>query len=159
MSAPPAHRLAVCTTIHPGVLNFVGDWYASLRQQTDRDFRLWIALDGLEPQDVTRILGERPEAEWVVAPPGETPAGIRQLLLAQVVTRNTAVVLVDSDDVMHPHRIASARSALVDAQLSACALRLVDHSGAAMGVDMGLPEGWDVGNVLPRYNKIGRAHV
>lgn len=159
MNRFPAHRLAVCTTIHPGVLRFVGDWYASLRRQTDRDFRLWIALDGLEPQDIARILGERPQAEWVMAPPGETPAGIRQLLLAQVVTHSTAVVLVDSDDVMHAHRVASARTAMAEAQLSACALRLVDHSGREMGVEMGLPEGWSVDDVLPRYNIFGLSNT
>lgn len=160
MSPPDPHSLAVCTTIHPGVFPYLADWYASLCSQTDRNFRLWIALDGLQPADVARILGETPTAQWVIVPQGQTPAAIRQRLLMQVVAGSGGVVLVDSDDIMHPHRVEAARAALVGgAQLSACALRLIDQSGGDLGERMGLPAGSPVEAVLPRYNVFGLSNT
>src|SRR5208337_1014599 len=105
-------RIAVYTTIYPGVEVYLPDWYHSVQAQTDHDFQLWIGLDGIEASDVEAAIGTHLEAVWVPSEPGNTPAQIRQRSLQQIVEGFDAVVLVDSDDVLHPTRVASARAAL-----------------------------------------------
>ncbi len=41
-------KVALCTTIYPGVEAYLPDWYRSVRAQTDRDFQLWVGLDGID---------------------------------------------------------------------------------------------------------------
>jgi hypothetical protein len=65
------------------------------------------------------------------------------------------VVLVDSDDVLHASRVASARKALLSSDLAGCALRLVDHQGRDLGLTFGLPPQARPEDVLPRNNVFG----
>ena len=58
--------LALFTTVYPGVARFLPDWYESVQRQTDKDFQLWIALDGLQAGAVEEILGARLRATWVL---------------------------------------------------------------------------------------------
>lgn len=159
MTDPIVQKLAVCTTIHPGVLDFVRDWHDSLQAQTDGDFSLWIALDGLEPSDIRAVVGTLPDATWLHAQAHDSPAAIRQLLIARAVEECDGVVLVDSDDVMHAHRVQAARAALLGADLSACALRLVDSSGKDLGGLLTLPPGVGPEGILPRYNVFGLSNT
>ena len=46
-----AERLALYTTIYPGVEPYLADWIHSVDAQTDRAFDLWVGLD--EPCDLT----------------------------------------------------------------------------------------------------------
>jgi hypothetical protein len=112
-----------------GVERFLPAWYASVQRQTDTDFQLWISLDGLEIGAVEETLGTLPPATWVPACAGDTPAQVRQGALARIVEHCDAVVLVDSDDVLHPTRVAAARRGLDDRDVTGCALRLVDEGG------------------------------
>ena len=73
---------------------------------------------------------------WVLAQPGDTPAQVRQRLLERIVKACDGVVLVDSDDILHPNRVASARLALQHSDMVGCALRLVDTQGQALGIDL-----------------------
>ena len=41
----------------------------------------------------------------------------------------SGVVLVDSDDLLHPSRVAAARAALQASELAGCALCLIDQHG------------------------------
>ena len=148
-------RLAVYTTIYPGVEAYLPDWYRSVRAQTDHDFQLWIGLDGIEAEAVQTAIGTHLEAVWVPSEPNNTPARIRQRALAQIVAGFDAVVLVDSDDVLHPTRVVSARRALQTSELAACALQLVDQHGRDLGTTLTLPEGASPDNILPRSNVFG----
>src|ERR1700693_387427 len=94
--------LAVYTTIYPGIEAYLVDWYYSLRQQTDQEFQLWIGLDKLGTEYVQKLLGSNLKANWMGAPEGATPAEIRQRALARIVETCSGVVLVDSDDLLHP---------------------------------------------------------
>ena len=107
-------RIAVYTTIYPGVEVYLPDWYRSVRAQTDQDFQLWIGLDGIEAGAVETVIGTHLDAVWVPSEPDNTPARIRQRSLAQIVEDFDAVVLVDSDDILHPTRVAAARAAFAD---------------------------------------------
>lgn len=147
--------LAVYTTVYPGVEPYLADWYRSVAEQTDQDFQLWIGVDGLAIEDVVRAFGGRREVTWVPAAPGDSHAQVRQQALAQIVRTCSAVVLVDSDDVLHPTRVQAARAWLTRAEVSACALRLVDQEGTGLDVILGLTGDLRAEDVLPRHNVFG----
>lgn len=148
-------RLAVYTTLYPGVEGYLADWFRSLLRQTDQDFQLWIGVDQLPLSAIERALGSRPKAHWVAASPGDSPARVRQRALAQLVRRCDAVVLVDSDDILHPSRVRAARDALSASHVAGCALRVVDESGGDLGIVMRPPGGTQGDQVLPRNNIYG----
>lgn len=148
-------RIAVYATVYPGVEAFLPDWYRSVREQTDQDFQLWIGLDGIESSAVERAVGTQLGVVWVRSEPDNTPARIRQRSLEQIVRDFDAVVLVDSDDILHPTRVASARKALRTSELAACALRLVGKHSQDLGTTLTLPRRVVPENILPRNNVFG----
>lgn len=147
--------LAVYTTIYPEVRPYLDDWFCSLRQQTDRDFALWIGLDGLTSEAVQQLLGTALEARWVVAPAGATPAEIREQALLRIVSECSGVVLVDSDDRMHPTRVEAAKASLKIAEFAGCALRIINEQGKSLGRDFSLPGHLYPDAVFPRCNVFG----
>lgn len=150
-----ADRLALCTTMYRGVEPFLSEWYDSVERQTDRAFDLWVALDGLTPADVAAAIGRMPHAEWLEMEAGMTPARIRSETFQRLVDRYSAVVPVDSDDVLHPSRVAAAREALLHADVAACALDVMDARGCDLGVVFSMPAGADAAGLLPRCNVFG----
>lgn len=148
-------RIAVYTTIYPGVKAYLPDWYSSVQAQTDQGFQLWIGLDGIEAAAVEAAIGTRVDAVWVPSQPGNTPARIRQRSLAQILQNFDAVVLVDSDDVLLPTRVGAAREALETSELAACALQLVDQHRQDLGTTFTIPERAAPNEVLPRNNVFG----
>jgi hypothetical protein len=147
--------LAVYTTIYPGVEAYLVDWYRSLRQQTDQEFQLWIGLDKVGSEFVESVLGCDLKANWVTAPSGATPAQIRQQSLGRIVQACSGVVLVDSDDFLHPSRVAAARAALLDSELAGCALCLIDQQGKDLHLTLSLPPQLGPEDVFPRTNVFG----
>ena len=131
--------IALYTAVYPGAARFLAAWYASVQAQADRDFDLWISLDGLTEAAVAAQLGHRPAATFVVAETGSTPAQVRQQALTRIADHYDAVVLVDSDDLLHPDRVAAARAWLDGADVAACGLRLVDEAGQPLGVSLATP--------------------
>lgn len=153
------NKLVLCTTFYPAVEPFLSDWYASLANQTDRDHEIRIALDGLDVDRACDAMGGRPDAAWVHAEPGDTPATIRQKLLAPVLNEFDGIVLVDSDDILHPDRVSSARKGLQQYDLVACALQLVDHEGNDLDMAFSLPADGGLDDILPRYNIFGLSNT
>jgi hypothetical protein len=147
--------LAVYTTIYPGVEVYLVDWYRSLRQQTDQDFELWIGLDMLGQEQVQKMLGGGVNARWIVAPSGATVAQVRQQALARIVETSSAVVLVDSDDLLDRTRVGAARAGLEDSELAGCALCLIDQEGNDLGLTFDLPRRLEPDDVFPRNNVFG----
>ncbi len=143
------------TTVYPGVENYLADWYRSVREQTDRDYDLWIGLDALDVETAIDAMGGDPKATWVIADAGDTPALVRQRAWARIVESYDDVVLVDSDDVLHESRVAAARETLRTSDLAACALRLVDRRGRDLGFTYGLPNHAGPDDVFPRNNVFG----
>lgn len=153
-------KIALCSTFYPGVEPFLRNWYTSVLQQTDRDYQLWIALDGIGVDRAVTALGKIPDSVvWITAEKGETPAAIRQRLLSQVVEEFDSVVLVDSDDILHPGRIAAARHGLCRSELVGCALRLVDQQGGDLGKELNLPPQISPNVILPRHNVFGLSNT
>jgi hypothetical protein len=149
------NKLAVCTTIYPGVERYLNEWYASILTQTDVDFDLWIGLDSLHPVDVEAAVGSAVEADWMQAAVGSTPADVRQQTLAHVVERYAAVVFVDADDVLLESRVEAARAQLEHADVGGCGMRLVQEDGSDLGVSFAVPLGVRVPELLPRLNAFG----
>lgn len=148
-------KLALYTTIYPGVELYLSDWYHSIQAQTDRDFQLWIGLDGLDAGAVETAIGTRVEAAWVRSEPVNSPARIRQRSLEQIAEKFDAVVLVDSDDILHPTRVEAARRFLQTSELAACALQLVDGHRKELGMTLTLPVQTVPDDILPRNNVFG----
>ena len=109
----------------------------------------------LDIEAAMEAMGGDGEATWVPGERGDTPAQIRQRAFAQICEACDAVVLVDSDDVMHPTRVGSARTMLGASDLVGCALRLVDEDGQDMGVNLALPPHAEPDDLLPRHNVFG----
>jgi hypothetical protein len=147
--------LALYTTVYPAVEPYLVDWYASVRAQTDRGFDLWIALDGMDADDAARAMGCEVDAAWVCGGPDETVGSIRQLALERVTLRYDAVVLVDSDDVLHASRVATARAMLEKSDVAGCALRIIDEQGRSAGRIFTLPDGYTAEEVFPQSNAFG----
>lgn len=148
-------RLALYTTVYPDAQPYLRAWYDSVRQQTDTAFDLWIGLDRLTPADVDRMVGNAVEATWCAAASGESPARIRMNAMSQMVDAYAGVIFVDSDDLLAPSRVATARAALASHDVTACALRLIDGAGRDLGVSFGPPSGTAPETLLPRYNVFG----
>lgn len=148
-------RIAVYTTVYPGVETYLLDWYRSVQAQTDQNFQLWIGLDGMEAGAVEAVIGTHLDAVWVPSKPATTPARVRQQSLVQILDLFDAVILVDSDDILRPTRVASARTALQTSELAACALRLVDEQRQDLGKTLTLPERAVPDDILPRHNVFG----
>ena len=147
--------LALYTTVYPGVEKFLADWYRSVLAQTDGDFQVWIGLDLVDAAATQRAMGGRLDARWVTAAPGESPAQVRQRALELLCGENDAVVLVDSDDVLLPTRVATARRMLGSSDLAGCPLRLVDQAGANLDLTFELPPGMAPDEAFPRNNIFG----
>ena len=147
-------RLALYTTMYPGVEPFLPAWQASVATQTDTRFDLCVGLDALTPDAVAEAAGGTLDARWVRGNEGDTPASIRTAALALLAERYDAVVLVDSDDVLHPTRVAAARAALQTADVAACALSIGDADATDLGLRFGPPDG-DARGILSRYNVFG----
>lgn len=154
-----SERLAMYTTIYPGVEPYLAEWYRSVLAQTDHDFTLWIGLHGVEPGTVTRAVGQELEARWVPVPASATPAQVRSAALAELLTEHDAVVFVDSDDVLLPSRVEAARAALRSADVSGCALAVMDTAGRDLAVTFGALDGDDAADLLPRYNVFGLSNT
>ena len=151
--------LALYTAVYPGAARFLAAWYASVQAQADRDFDLWISLDGLGEAAVAAQLADRPAATFVIADAGFTPAQVRQQALARIADGYDAVVLVDSDDLLHPDRVAAARAWLEDADVAACGLRLVDEAGQPLGMSLATPGDGNPESTLPRTNAFGLSNT
>ena len=151
--------IALYTAVYPGAAPFLAAWYASVQAQADRDFDLWISLDGLTEAAVMAQLGNRPAATFVVAEPGSTPAQVRQQALTRIADHYDAVVLVDSDDLLHPDRVAAARAWLEGADVAACGLRLVDEAGQPLGLSLATPGEGETESTLPRTNAFGLSNT
>ena len=149
------NKLAVYTTVYPAVLKYLRDWYRSVQAQTDTDFELWIGLDALAQAEVVDAIGCHVDARWIDAPAGSTPAQIRDLALRQMTAACCDVILVDSDHVLHPGRVAAARQALRTSDLAGCALEIVDKDGNPLGTEFNLDPALQVSQVLPRNNVFG----
>src|SRR6476619_3930888 len=106
------NKLAVYTTVYPAVEKFLGAWADSITRQSDSNFDLWIGIDSLSIDKVRVAIGKNLQPNWILPSNGETPTQIRIKAINELANSYPAVVFVDSDDLLDPSRIESARTSL-----------------------------------------------
>jgi len=153
-----SNRLAVYTTVYPGVEKFLTAWYQSVLAQTDKNFDLWVGVDSLNPQRVIETLRAGAHAIHLITAAG-SPAEIRQKAIEALVDEYSELVFVDSDDLLYPTRIEAARKALTRHDAVACALRIIDEEGRDLGITFGEACEQNPGLLLPRYNVFGLSNT
>jgi hypothetical protein len=154
-----AERVALYTTMYPGVEPYLRDWHASVLAQTDTDFDLCVGLDGITSAAVAEAIGTTPDARWMPARSPATPAQVRSDAMLQLVGDYAAIIFVDSDDVLLPTRVAAARGMLTRADVIGCALEIMDVSGRPVGAQFGPPTGSASAALLPRWNIFGLSNT
>ena len=150
-----SERLALYTTWYPGVEPYLPAWHRSVGAQTDPDFDVWIGVDALDGESIAAALGPGPELRLLPQPSGSSPARVRGNSIAALLDRYAGIVFVDSDDLLETTRVAEARRALASADVSACALRIIDGEGRDLGLVFGDGDTADWSDFLPRYNVFG----
>jgi hypothetical protein len=148
-------RLALFTVVHPASLPFFRDFYDSVAAQTDPSAELVVVTDGVAEDELGASAGRPVRGRVLPARPGATPAALRQEALLPLCARVDGVVLADSDDVLHPRRVALARAALRGADVTASAMTLVDEGGAPLGARFGAGDHGAWHEALTRWNVFG----
>ncbi|MBT3305694.1 MAG: glycosyltransferase family 2 protein [Alphaproteobacteria bacterium] len=99
---------AVLTTVYPAALPFLDDFLQGLKNQTDRDFILFIVNDGVE------ALGELSSGqvfEIRILEASGTAAALRRQGIAWAEKEGAEwIILVDSDDICTADRVARTRA-------------------------------------------------
>lgn len=150
-----SNRLALYTTVYPGVERYLIDWYNSILLQLDKNFDLWIGVDQLEIDDINRIIGKPVTARWVVGENGHTPAQIRKSAIEQIVILYPGVIFVDSDDMLFPSRVSAAREALSKCDVIGCAMNIINQDGKDLHMKFEAPYPLIVDEILPTGNVFG----
>lgn len=122
-------KLAVATVFYKGVESYAPDFLDGLRRQTDTEFTLVIANDGMA--EVERLMAGYllPCELFDVA---GTPAGVRKQLLRRVAEAGyEVVILADADDVCSDNRVAVCRALLERENLVATDLVLWDSGSGS----------------------------
>ncbi len=148
-------RLALYTTVYPGVEKYLLAWHDSVLTQTDRNFDLWIGVDQLSVDSLKHAIQEEVGTVWVKGDEGDSPALVRQRAIELIVSEYPAVVFVDSDDILAPTRVEAARELLEKYDVIGCAMRIIDEKGDDLGVTFNVPQGTDLSSILPRHNIFG----
>ncbi len=152
-------RTAVYSTIYPGMEPYCADWAQSLGRQTDGDFDIWIGVDQLSIADIEKAAHQHLAAEFVFAQPGDTPAMIRNRALEQMVGRYETIIFVDSDDILFPTRVESAKQFLQHYDVTGTAMQLIDQSGTPLDIAFSPPPISDYTTILFRWNIFGLSNT
>ena len=153
------NRLALYTTIYPGMERFLLDWCRSVNCQDYRSFDIWIGVDNTETGTVYSLLDQRYCITFVHAVVGDTPVSLRCRAMMRMVTQYKAIIFTDSDDVLEPARVSAALNGLGSADVYGCALGLMDEAGHDLGLYFGLLEGEDPEVILPNGNFLGLSNT
>ncbi len=152
-------RLALYTTIYPGVEKFLTSWYDSVLKQKDRNFDLWIGIDSLDIEHIIDAIGATPYATMRFSKRRETPAQIRQRIILEMINNYDGIIFVDSDDILYPSRVEAARDALVAYDVYGCAMNLVDEYGNNLDSLFGIPANMKTCDILPKHNVFGLSNT
>lgn len=130
-------KLALYSTIYPGVEPFLNGWVASVKNQTDADIDIFIGVDGFTPEDIRGLLGNVLPATFLYAEPSSTPVGLRRACLEKFISDYDGIVFVDSDDILEASRVAFARAYLSMYDVVGSTMSLVNSNGDDLGIYFG----------------------
>jgi hypothetical protein len=127
-------KTALYTTVYPAAKPYVLAWSDSLRQQSDQDFDLWIALDGINKNEIPSPRAQD-SIHWFIAESGASVAQIRENVFREMIPHYDAIIFTDSDDVLLPNRVVAAKRGLQNADVYGCAMQLIDTYGKNLGLE------------------------
>jgi glycosyltransferase involved in cell wall biosynthesis len=154
-----SEELVVYTTWYSGLDAVIEEWGRSVKAQTDTNFELVVGVDGVSPEPWVARMDLHQRVRWFSAPGGASPARVRQVALQRIVEQASAVVFVDSDDILDESRVAAAREGLAGAEVVACGVRLADATGRILGGVLGPSDGPDPVTDLPYHNVFGLSNT
>jgi len=146
-------RTAVYTTFYPSMLKYADEFLYSVAEQTDPDFDLWISLDGLEPNQINPANKLKPN--YYQNQQAQNPIEMRKLALSEISKEYDSVILVDSDDILYPKRVAAAKQGLERYDGYACSLDLVAENGKGLDLKFGTSNQEDWLEFLKNKNVFG----
>ncbi len=153
-------QLALYTTVYPEAACFLADWFTSVQEQTDQGFELWIGSHGLDRNAAEEAMGGKPRATWLFAVGGDSGIRLRERAMERMAAKYAAVVFVDCDDVLEPGRVADAREMVVNSDIAACSMRLIDELGRDLGACFSPPaESSDPADLLVGRNVFGLSNT
>jgi hypothetical protein len=88
-----------------------------------------------------------------------SPGQIREHAISLLVNKYASVVFVDSDDLLYPTRVESARKGLEDHEVVGCALRIIDQTDHDLGITFGQAIQEKFSSLLTRYNIFGLSNT
>jgi nicotinic acid mononucleotide adenylyltransferase len=148
-------KTALYTTFYPAAKPYLQIWADSVAAQSNQDFDLWIAVDNVSTDTLTL---PRSTIHWLHAHSDDTPASLRHRAFEEIVQAYDAVVFVDSDDVLLPERVATAKEALTSYDAYGCALKLIDTHGKDLGQTFTSSQ-TDWANLLSKVNIFGLSNT
>lgn len=151
--------LALFTVVYPGSLRFFRAWHESVALQSDQAFDLWIALDGVSPEELELLANGSLRSQWIHIRAGEDPVQLRWRSIVGIREQYDAVIFTDSDDILEPGRVAAAREGLRTADVVGCAMRIIDEDGADAGRIATCPPGLGFDGFLSTSNIFGLSNT
>ncbi len=148
-------KTALYTTFYPAAQPYLQTWAESVAAQSDQDFDLWIAVDHVATDHLTLPPSN---LHWLHANEGDTPASLRQRAFEDIIQAYDAVIFVDSDDVLLPERVATAKEALKSYDVYGCALNLINTNGQDLRLTFTSPR-TDWTNLLSKVNIFGLSNT
>jgi hypothetical protein len=148
-------KTALYTTFYPAAKPYLQTWADSVAAQSDKNIDLWIAVDNLETKEL-RLPDIK--THWLHAEPGDTPASLRQRAFEEIIQAYDTVIFVDSDDVLLPERVSTAKDYLKSFDVYGCALKLIDTDGKDTGQVFSSPR-TDWIELLSKYNIFGLSNT
>jgi hypothetical protein len=155
MSKPRVQNSVLYTTIHPTSLPYVAEWYESVRNQHDQRFDICMGVDKLSKGQVSRCIGKQNDIFWVFSEEMDSPATLRTRALRFLADKYDYIILADSDDVLLPNRIGKSKLGLKEADVSACAMMLVDKDMRDLGMILGHKSNESLDKLIPYGNVFG----
>lgn len=153
------NRTAVYSTVYPSCEPYLSAWYASLKDQSDPAFDLWVGADSMTRASVESAIGLELDAAFLDATYSESPAALRRRCLTELCNKYDLVVLIDSDDEAHPDRVSAAKDSAQPWSLSVCALELINRDGETLGRRMEVNEPVDWAATLSASNIVGMSNA
>jgi hypothetical protein len=150
---------ALYTTVYPGVEKFLAPWCQSLKEQTDQQIDLWVGIDHANIDLLKVELTQFGDIHEIHAHPEDTPAQIRERAIIEIIESHEIIIFVDSDDIMMPTRVETAKKALYDHQVYGCSLEIVDENGISTGSLFGIPQETIIDELLPKGNIFGMSNT
>lgn len=151
--------IALFTTAYPEGEKYLEDFFTSVNNQTDTNFDLWIGLDRFREQDLDQYLPENLQVRYIERKQDESNISLRQRAIEQMIDHYPGIIFVDSDDILIPSRVSTARVSLQHFDVYGCAMKIIDESGNDLGISFQIPENSDIDSILPRFNIFGMSNT